>query len=103
MRADSLNGSLTEVFAAGIKPESVVCLTQFGKAITTPYKRAARPQDREFATRWFAQAQSLLREGLLRAHPYKTTRGWEAVIDGLELVRKGQVARCKLVYSVASQ
>ena len=92
-----------QIIAAGIKPETIVCLTQFGKPITKPYKRAARPQDREFARKWFLLAEYLLMDGLIKPHPHKVMGGLEHIVDGVDLVRKGQVAGSKLVYKVASQ
>jgi aspyridone synthetase trans-acting enoyl reductase len=88
---------------AGIKPETIVCLTQFGKAISKPYKRAARPQDREFAQKWFARAQRLLADGLLQPQPHRRMGGMSEIAAGMEMVQRGEVTGCKLVYTVVHE
>jgi hypothetical protein len=69
---------------AGVKPETIVCLTQFGKAISKPYKRAARPQDNEFAKKWFSHAQQLFAEGLLQPYPHHCMGGLSEIATGWE-------------------
>ena len=88
---------------AGIKPDTIVCLTQFGKALSKPYKRAARPQDRQFARAWFAHAQQLLADGLLQPHPHRRMGGLSEIAAGMGMVRRGEVAGCKLVYTIAHE
>jgi aspyridone synthetase trans-acting enoyl reductase len=84
-----------------VKPETIVCLTQFGKAMSKPYKRPARPQDREFARGWLERAEKLLAEGRIQPHPHQEMPGGlEGLGDGISLVRQGKVAGCKLVYAL---
>jgi aspyridone synthetase trans-acting enoyl reductase len=86
-----------------VKPTTVVCLTQFGRPLTKPYKRSARPQDREFAGIWLTIAEGLLADDKIKPHPHKTMPGGLIGIEtGVELVRRGKVRGEKLVYDVCT-
>ncbi|KAK5991436.1 Trans-enoyl reductase lepG [Cladobotryum mycophilum] len=87
-----------------VKPDWILGVTIHGKRIPwqKPYKREAKPQDREFAESWFEVAQDLLSRQELICHPYEQGSGGLAdVIEGVQLVRTGKVAGKKLVYEVA--
>ncbi|KZL72810.1 zinc-binding dehydrogenase family oxidoreductase [Colletotrichum tofieldiae] len=67
-----------------------------------PFARAGDPKDREFARWWFASAQRLLDEGILRMHPLMIVDetgvgGFAAVEEGLATLRKKQVSGQKLI------
>ncbi|KAB2571144.1 hypothetical protein BFW01_g7423 [Lasiodiplodia theobromae] len=86
-----------------VVPAWIVAFTIFNKPVNwqRPFKREARPKDREFGEAWFQTAQKLLDENLIRAHPQEERPGgFEGVIDGLDDVRKGQVSGVKLVYKI---
>ena len=79
-------------------------LTIFGLkvALDGVYGREARPEDREFGKDLFRQVQRLLDQGRMTIHPIKVMDGgWEGVVKGVDVVRKGEVSGHKLVYRVA--
>jgi aspyridone synthetase trans-acting enoyl reductase len=84
-----------------IKPEWVLTFTITGKPVNwqEPFKKDARPQDREFAVRWYQVAQGLLDQGAILTHPIEETPGGLAgIIKGAERGIKGLVSGVKLVY-----
>jgi aspyridone synthetase trans-acting enoyl reductase len=86
-----------------IKPSWIIGYTIYGKPINwkRPFKREARPQDREFARRWYPVAQELLNKGLIKTHPLQEEGGgFEGVLVGAERSRKSQVSGVKLVYRI---
>jgi aspyridone synthetase trans-acting enoyl reductase len=84
-----------------VKPQSIVAFTMYGKAMTKPFRRDARPQDRSFAEMWYVRVQALLDEGEVRTHPLiEEDGGLEGVVRGADRGRKGMVKGVKLVYVV---
>ncbi|KAF2098823.1 GroES-like protein [Rhizodiscina lignyota] len=66
------------------------------------YGRPARPEDREFAKRYFPMAEKLIAKGLLKPHPLEVRDGGlGALMDGIDDLRKGKVRGKKLVYPLA--
>ncbi|KAJ4865671.1 zinc-binding dehydrogenase domain-containing protein [Trichoderma breve] len=66
------------------------------------YGRPARPQDREFAEVFFALSEQLIAQGMLKPHPRELrTGGLEALVEGIDDLRKGKVRGKKLVYPLA--
>ncbi|KAI9655972.1 MAG: putative secondary metabolism biosynthetic enzyme [Bathelium mastoideum] len=67
------------------------------------YGRPARPQDREFASRLFPMAETLLSQGLLKPHPMEIrTGGLKSVACGIDDLRAGRVRARKLVYPMTA-
>ena len=67
------------------------------------YGRPARPEDREFASRLFPMAETLLSQGLLKPHPMEIrTGGLKTVTYGIDDLRAGRVRAKKLVYPMAA-
>lgn len=58
----------------------------------------ARPQDFEFTKKWVTEAELIISQGQLKAHPKEVYSGLEKVIDGLDLLRHNRVSGKKLVY-----
>ncbi|PNP46748.1 hypothetical protein TGAMA5MH_01699 [Trichoderma gamsii] len=66
------------------------------------YGRPARPQDRQFAEHFFPMAEKLIADGQLKPHPVELrTGGLEALVEGIDDLRKGKVRGRKLVYPLA--
>lgn len=62
------------------------------------YRREADPAKSELIAQWREDIQSLLNEGRLRPHPPKeVSGGWQGIIKGLDMLRKGEVHGQKLV------
>lgn len=85
-----------------VKSSWVMGQTIFGKELQLggEYARPPMPSHRELGRRWFADVQELWHQGRIRPHPVKvgSRRGLEAVLEGVDLMRRGAVAREKLVY-----
>lgn len=84
-----------------VKPRWIIGYTIYGLPIDWkhPFKRDARPQDREFARRWYPVAQRCLDDGLIQTHPLQEMEGGLfGVIDGANKSRKSQSPNAKLVY-----
>ncbi|KAE8153455.1 chaperonin 10-like protein [Aspergillus avenaceus] len=87
-----------------VKPNWVLSLTMYNQPINwkRPFKRDARPKDREFAARWFQIAQEFLDSGVIQSHPYQVREaGWENMQCGLDSLLKGEVSGVKLVYPIS--
>ena len=86
-----------------IEPSWLLALTIFGRQVKLDgeYGREANPEDRKFGAKLTADVQALLNQGKIDTHPVKVmTGGWDAVLDGVNVVRKQALSGQKLVYSV---
>ncbi|KAI0095666.1 putative zinc-binding dehydrogenase family oxidoreductase [Hypoxylon sp. NC0597] len=85
------------VHAAWIMGQSI-----FGQGLQLSggYERPASPTYRQLGKRWFAEVQDFWHRGAIKPHPVRVgqQRGLEAVIDGVNIMRRREVAREKLVY-----
>jgi hypothetical protein len=62
----------------------------------------AKPEDFEFASKFWAVAEKLLAEGKVKPHrPNVRPDGLKGILNGLQLMREGKVSGEKLVYNVA--
>ncbi|CAH0054728.1 unnamed protein product [Clonostachys solani] len=88
-----------------VKPDWILGSALFGKKINwkPPYDIAADAVLHAFGIEWFGCAQRLLDAGELKAHPVRvgTSTGFHAVVDGLKILKDGEVSGEKLVYRVA--
>jgi NADPH:quinone reductase-like Zn-dependent oxidoreductase len=87
-----------------VQPDWVLGPTLLGKPIGwgPPFEREANPMMREFTREWFKTVQRLLDEGKLRTHPVKVLAdGFEAVLEGLDLLREKKVSGQKLVCRIS--
>ncbi|RAH70537.1 zinc-binding alcohol dehydrogenase family protein [Aspergillus aculeatinus CBS 121060] len=100
-------GEYSALLAVGIERQNVndrwtLAYTAVGEDFTfgeTPMP--AKPQDREFAARFWETATQLLAEGKIKVHrPKVGARGLEGVMEGLELLKQDKVSGEKLVYNV---
>lgn len=86
-----------------VQPAYVLGLTMFGKPVAwqRPYYREAKPEDREFAEKWYPVAQDLLAQGKIKSHKFELRQGGlSALPSGIDEVRKELVKGRKLVYQV---
>lgn len=66
------------------------------------YSRQANANLFEICTRWHGEVQSLIDADLLKSHPVREVPGrWQGIIDGLEMLRRGEVRGQKLVVNIA--
>ena len=83
-----------------VKADWVLGPTIFGDGCSwpSPYGRAADPELRQYGVHLWAVVQKLIDEGRLRHHPLRVLDGgFQAVLDGIELVRRGSVSGEKIV------
>ncbi|KAH8840065.1 putative secondary metabolism biosynthetic enzyme [Pyricularia oryzae] len=83
-----------------VKTDWVLGPAIFGHGSTwpAPYMRPGDPELKEFAAKLWAVAQKLIDEGRLQHHPLHLLQGgFDMVIKGMELVKKGQVSGEKVV------
>ncbi|KAB8233737.1 zinc-binding alcohol dehydrogenase family protein [Aspergillus alliaceus] len=84
-----------------IKPGWILAtlITGEGSAWPEPYHREPDPEIRALAKPAYSAVQKLLDEGRLRSHPIRVKDGGlAAVLDGVEMLRKGEISGQKLVY-----
>lgn len=78
-------------------------MTIFGQkvALNGEYARDIIPEDASFAVQLTVSVQSLLDRGMIDAHPVRVMKGgWDAVIQGVDLIRQQAVSGEKLIYPV---
>ncbi|KAK2052682.1 zinc-binding dehydrogenase [Colletotrichum caudatum] len=83
-----------------VKTDWVLGPAIFGDGSTwpAPYGRPADPELKEFGSKLWAITQKLVDEGRLQHHPLHVLEGgFETIIRGMELVKKGQVSGEKIV------
>ncbi|KAI2794199.1 Trans-enoyl reductase apdC [Penicillium oxalicum] len=88
-----------------VKPNWVLSLTMYNEPIPwkRPFKRDARPQDREFAKEWYQIAQKIIDAGEIKPLQSEVRpNSWTGIPKGLDLLQRGEVSGKKLVYEVAS-
>lgn len=67
------------------------------------YSRQANPELFEICARWRGEVQSLMDADLIKSHPVREVPGgWQGIIDGLEMLRRGEVRGQKLVVRIAT-
>lgn len=83
-----------------VTSEFLMGYDMFGKQIALPgdYGREANEERHQAGRKWCVELGRLLAEGKIKSHPIKVLEGgWQSIIDGLELLRKGEVSGTKLV------
>ncbi|ORY67421.1 putative alcohol dehydrogenase [Pseudomassariella vexata] len=86
-----------------IKPDWILAtrIAGDGSAWPAPYGCDPEPRLKELAGPLFAKVQKLLDQGKIRAHPIKVEEGgFESVVGGVGVIRRGEVSGVKLVYRV---
>lgn len=67
------------------------------------YHRDADPTKFDLGVRWREEVQNLLDQGRLRCHPVREVPGkWQGIIQGLDMLKAGQVRGQKLVVRVGN-
>ncbi|KAL9025020.1 MAG: hypothetical protein Q9196_006085 [Gyalolechia fulgens] len=86
-----------------VKSDLVLAYTAFGEPFKLgPQSFAAVPDDQAFAASWWLLAEQCLATGKIKVHPPSVREGGlEAVLDGLDLMRKDRVSGQKLVHNVS--
>ncbi|ETS82458.1 Protein TOXD [Pestalotiopsis fici W106-1] len=101
-------GDYSALLAVGIDRENVkdrwtLAYTVVGEEFTfgnQPWP--AKPEDKEFAEKFWPVASKLLSEGKVKVHNVKVNPGGlNGVLEGLELMRQDKVSGEKLVYNIA--
>ncbi|GFF22114.1 protein TOXD [Aspergillus udagawae] len=104
----SEGGEYSALLAVGIKRATVnnrrtLAYTAIGEEFMlgdTPM--AAKPEDKEFAERFWAMAERLLAAGKIKVHrPKVNPGGLKGALEGLQLLKLDKVSGEKLVYNVA--
>ncbi|KAK4108075.1 alcohol dehydrogenase GroES-like domain-containing protein [Canariomyces notabilis] len=68
-----------------------------------PYYREADQAKFDLGARWAKEVQTLVDEGRLKCHPAREIPGkWQGIIQGLDMIKNGQVRGQKLVVRVGS-
>lgn len=69
-----------------------------------PFGTQGKPEAREFAINFFPRIHELFSSGELKSHPIsKEAGGFEGLLDGVALIRKGEISGKKLVYRTADR
>ncbi|KAB8238393.1 zinc-binding alcohol dehydrogenase family protein [Aspergillus alliaceus] len=69
-----------------------------------PFGTQGKPEAREFARNFFPYIHPLFSAGQLKTHPIREEPdGFEGLLDGVALIRKGQINGQKLVYRTADR
>jgi NADPH:quinone reductase-like Zn-dependent oxidoreductase len=69
----------------------------------TPYSRDANPRLAAICAAWTEEMQWALDAGQIRCHPIREVAGrWEGILEGLELLQKGEVRGQKLVVRITT-
>lgn len=88
---------------ANVNSRSTLAYTAIGEEFKFGDKTfEARPEDKEFAEKFWALSESLLADGKVKVHPPKVNPGGlNGVVEGLKLLKEDKVSGQKLVYNVA--
>lgn len=85
-----------------VEVEVTMAYTAFGQEYRQNDKvTPAKPQDLEYAARFWKVAGELLAQGKIKPHPAEVREGGlEGILDGLEDMKQDKVSGVKLVYKV---
>lgn len=86
-----------------VTPSWVLGPELLGKKIAWagPLARDENPEIRGWTLEWFRTVQSLLDEGKLKFHPLRILDGgFDAILQGFELLKKKQVSAQKLIVRI---
>lgn len=87
-----------------IKVKEVMGFQILGIDINLPGSTYTRPGDQalfEIGTQWAREMEALMESGRLKPHPVREIDGgWDAIIEGLGQLRKGEVRGQKLVVQI---
>ena len=65
------------------------------------YTRPGEERLLNIGIEWAGEVETLMAEGKLKTHPLKELdNGWQSIIDGLEMLKKGEVRGQKLVIKI---
>lgn len=87
-----------------IQPDWILATRITGDASSWPAPYACEPEPRllEMAGPVFEKIQQLLLEGKIRSHPVRVEEGgWHGLLNGVQIIRKGEVSGQKLVYKLS--
>jgi hypothetical protein len=102
----SAGGTYGSLLNVQFPRDDVKCLytlgyTVVGEPVTKgPNVYVDTSQDFAFCKKWIEYVEGLLHEGGLKAHPITAKKGFENVLDGVDLLRQNKVSGKKLVYVV---
>ena len=72
--------------------------------VTAPFTSEADPDLSESAIPFFSSIEKLLADGLIKTHPARISDGGlEAVIDGVEILRRKEIRAEKLVFTTVAK
>ncbi|KAL4914780.1 chaperonin 10-like protein [Aspergillus aurantiobrunneus] len=87
-----------------VKVKEVMGFQVLGVDINLGASAYTRPGDQNLMAigmQWAGEMQALMESGQLKAHPLRElSGGWEAIIEGLEMLRRGDVRGQKLVLRI---
>lgn len=87
-----------------IKVKEVMGFQVLGVAIDLGDSTYTRPADKnlmKIGMRWAVEMQLLMESGRIKTHPLRELQsGWESIIQGLDMLRKGEVRGHKLVLRI---
>jgi NADPH:quinone reductase-like Zn-dependent oxidoreductase len=99
-------GSLgwVEIGRQDVETFFTLAYTSFGESYTfiDGKEVPANYSDFEFAKSFWELSRGLLEAGKLKVHRPRTGKGWQSVLDGLQLLKQGKVSGEKLVYVVSN-
>lgn len=87
-----------------VKVKEVMGFQVLGVDLDLGESTYTRPGDQKLMAigmQWAGEMEKLMEAGRVKAHPLKELEGgWEAIIEGLEMLRKGEVRGQKLVVRI---
>ncbi|KAK6854206.1 hypothetical protein PG995_009299 [Apiospora arundinis] len=89
-----------------VEPDWILATWMRGLPISwpEPFGNAGKPECREFAANFFPLIHPLFTSGQIKPHPTRTEpHGFEGLIDGVGMVRRGLIKGQKLVYRTADR
>ena len=87
-----------------IKHDWILATATTGRSCSwpEPYGRPGDPLIRAFAEDFAVQTQVVFSEGKLKPHPARVLKGgFEGILEGVNIIRRGEVSGEKLVYQIS--
>ena len=90
------------------REDAIVTTTIAYAATGEPFAKGSYEQEDtsaefEFVKKWVAIVDPLLAAGKVKPHPQKVSRGFDGILEGMDMMRDGKVSGSKLVYIVEEE
>jgi hypothetical protein len=86
-----------------VKPDWVVAFRITGRPCNwpAPFESEADPEILQWSVPLYNVMEKFLAEGKIRTHPTRVSNGFDAILEGVGMLRRKEISAQKLVFTIA--